>query len=259
MKTCFSLVASTLLVLLALPMAHAQMSPDLIMETYNSNISVITNGAINLLESASLFGRALSVEGAINLKSNIVVNTPGALPVTLTKFMLKKGEGRTALIAWATTEEANSGRFEIERSSDGRAWKLVASLNAKGESNVLSEYAYTDLLPNAGINLYRLKMTDRDDSFAYSAIRSIEFATGLRAVLYPNPVLNQLTLEADNTDGIDRFELMDMNGKIVYEQVRTPVSKLHTNIDVSFLSSGLYVGRITSRAGTYYQKILKIK
>jgi hypothetical protein len=47
MKTCFSLVASTLLVLLALPMAHAQMSPDLIMETYNSNISVITNGAIN--------------------------------------------------------------------------------------------------------------------------------------------------------------------------------------------------------------------
>jgi hypothetical protein len=34
-------------VLLASPDARAQMSPDLIMETYNSNISVITNGAIN--------------------------------------------------------------------------------------------------------------------------------------------------------------------------------------------------------------------
>ncbi|WP_157530898.1 hypothetical protein [Hymenobacter norwichensis] len=34
-------------VLLASPEARAQMSPDLIMETYNSNISVITNGAIN--------------------------------------------------------------------------------------------------------------------------------------------------------------------------------------------------------------------
>jgi hypothetical protein len=31
----------------AAPQAQAQMSPDLIMETYNSNISVITNGAIN--------------------------------------------------------------------------------------------------------------------------------------------------------------------------------------------------------------------
>lgn len=33
--------------LLASPSARAQMSTDLIMETYNSNISVITNGAIN--------------------------------------------------------------------------------------------------------------------------------------------------------------------------------------------------------------------
>ncbi|RTQ49002.1 hypothetical protein EJV47_15545 [Hymenobacter gummosus] len=33
--------------LLTAPVVRAQMSPDLIMETYNSNISVITNGAIN--------------------------------------------------------------------------------------------------------------------------------------------------------------------------------------------------------------------
>lgn len=220
--------------------------------------TAITNGAINLLESASLFGRGLSVAGAINLQSNIVVNTPGALPVTLTKFMVKKDEGRTALIAWATTEEANSDRFEIERSMDGRAWQLVASLNAKGESNVLAEYVYTDKMPEAGINLYRLKMIDRDNSFAYSTIRSIEFEAGLRAALYPNPVFNQLTLDTDNTGGIDRLQLINMNGKIVYEQVRTASSKLLTSFDVSFLSPGLYVGRITGKGGTRYQKILKV-
>ena len=35
------------LLLAAAPAAHAQMSPDLIMENYNSNIQVITNGIIN--------------------------------------------------------------------------------------------------------------------------------------------------------------------------------------------------------------------
>jgi len=39
------LIAAALL--LTVPAAQAQMSPELIMETYNSNISVITNGAIN--------------------------------------------------------------------------------------------------------------------------------------------------------------------------------------------------------------------
>ena len=54
MKTCLFLVTSTLLALLVSPAARAQMSPDLIMKTYNSNISVIANGAINksLMESA---------------------------------------------------------------------------------------------------------------------------------------------------------------------------------------------------------------
>lgn len=54
MKTCLFLVTSTLLTLLVSPVARAQMSPDLIMETYNSNISVIANGAINksVMESA---------------------------------------------------------------------------------------------------------------------------------------------------------------------------------------------------------------
>jgi hypothetical protein len=55
MKKPFALLCSGLLgLLLAAPAAHAQLSNDLIMETYNSNISVITNGAINksVLEKA---------------------------------------------------------------------------------------------------------------------------------------------------------------------------------------------------------------
>jgi hypothetical protein len=47
MRSLFFFGALLAAELLAAPVARAQMSPDLIMETYNSNISVITNGIIN--------------------------------------------------------------------------------------------------------------------------------------------------------------------------------------------------------------------
>jgi hypothetical protein len=45
--SCLAAGSLGLLLLLRTSAAHAQMSPDLIMETYNSNIRVITDGAIN--------------------------------------------------------------------------------------------------------------------------------------------------------------------------------------------------------------------
>ena len=63
------LCSGLLALLLASPRAQAQLSPDLIMESYNSNISAITNGAINksVMESAmarSHAGRSAGRAGA---------------------------------------------------------------------------------------------------------------------------------------------------------------------------------------------------
>lgn len=94
-----------------------------------------------------------------NSTSGIEVTAP--LPVTLTSFTATK-ENNTALLKWATTQETNSDRFEIERSLGGKEWGKIGTVLSTGESNALRNYSYTDNAPLAGENLYRLKMIDKD-------------------------------------------------------------------------------------------------
>jgi hypothetical protein len=113
------------------------------------------------------------------------------LPVTLTRFTAV-AESSTVLLSWSTTEEANSDRFDIERSANGKQWSRIASVASQGDSKVLVNYSHVDASPLAGQNFYRLKMVDRgadgqDGMFAYSQIRNVSFKGEGGVAPYPNP------------------------------------------------------------------------
>ncbi|MGG7664458.1 T9SS type A sorting domain-containing protein [Dyadobacter sp. BHUBP1] len=164
------------------------------------------------------------------------------LPVTLTRFTAV-AEGKTALLAWATTEETNSDRFEIERSADGKKWAMIGSVASTGESKVLVNYTFTDNAPLSGANLYRLKMVDKDDTYAYSVIRNVEMK-GEAIRTYPNPVSDKLL--------IDRFaEVKEVSVKNTAGQSFIRVQKVSNDgIDVSRLAPGVYLVTLTLFDGT---------
>ena len=220
--------------------------------------TIIADGAISLKEGASLQGKALSTGGAVNLNSNTILTPFTTLPVTLTSFTAKKGENQTALLNWATTAETNSDRFEVEHSMNGKNWTRLTTVEAKGESNVLSSYEYIDVTIENGTNLYRLKMIDRDATFAYSRIRSVEFVKGIRTVLYPNPTVDKLMLDVDDFNQVNRIQLSDITGRMVYDQIRTSLSTLSANVDMKNFPSGMYIVKITRETGNVASvKILK--
>jgi hypothetical protein len=220
--------------------------------------TVLAAGAIELMNASSLIGRGLTTAGAISLHTNIVTNPQAPLPVTLTSFSVKKGEGQTALLAWATTAETNSDRFEIQHSMTGKVWKKLGSVTANGESSTMVTYTFTDEIPENGNNLYRLKMIDKDESFAYSRIRSIAFSIAVKMIIYPNPTTDLLTLEVDDMSQIRQIQLNDVTGKILYNKAKTGVQNLSAHLDVKNLSAGIYLVRITSETGTVSSlKILK--
>lgn len=174
----------------------------------------------------------------------------GALPVTLTSFTAK-AEGQTSQLNWATTEESNSDRFEVERSSNAKDWSMLGSLKSNGESKVLQSYSYTDAHPLSGTNYYRLKMVDRDNTYAYSRIQSLNFGekgNGLIS-LYPNPVQDQIRIKADDISSIERVEILAANGQLLYRQNRES-SVIDDRINVKDLRSGIYVVRLTSKDGS---------
>ncbi|MCE7042807.1 T9SS type A sorting domain-containing protein [Dyadobacter sp. CY312] len=166
------------------------------------------------------------------------------LPVKLTGFDVQK-EGLSARLNWATTEEVNSDSFEVQHSADARNWKTVAEVKSNGDSKGLNNYNYTHTTPVEGINYYRLRMVDRDATFAFSRIRSVNF-DNLKAVsLYPNPVTNLLFIQNLTLGEVKQLSILNNSGLSVYESVKVNAD----GINVQHLPTGLYTVRIVEKNG----------
>ncbi|SDG40748.1 Por secretion system C-terminal sorting domain-containing protein [Dyadobacter soli] len=168
--------------------------------------------------------------------SSKVLQVARALPVKLIDFTAVK-EGRQALLAWSTSEEVNSEKFDVERSTDGKKWVQIGSLPAGGDVlNAITRYNFTDSDPSAGENLYRLKMIDRDRTFAYSKIVNVNFKTISVASTYPNPASDRLTIEAGEWENVKTVTIINTAGQVVYSS-----DEPRKEIDIQGLPSGSYV------------------
>lgn len=172
-----------------------------------------------------------------------VTYVDGPLPVTLTSFAVTK-EGSSSILRWSTTEETNSDRFEVEHSLTGKSWNKIGTVSSNGESKVLRNYFFTDAKPVNGENLYRLKMIDKDETFAYSRILSVKFDGETSDLsVYPNPVTDKLFIR--DFMKVTQVKILDMNGRSVYQSAETSTGE----VNVKNLGTGVYVVNITRLDG----------
>ncbi|MCF0064355.1 T9SS type A sorting domain-containing protein [Dyadobacter chenwenxiniae] len=172
-----------------------------------------------------------------------------ALPVKLLSFDASS-EGNAINLAWSSTEETNSDHFDVQRSANGKDWKTITTVAAKGESRSTVDYSAVDNDPFEGENLYRLHMIDKDGTSAYSRILSVKFE-GVAAYMYPNPVSDELTIKAADWSKIKKVEIVGSNGKKVYSS-----EKPSPNVKVKNLLNGVYLVRFTNTNGS--EKTYKI-
>lgn len=203
----------------------------------------------NFQNPAPIAGDATG-NNSILTSANVVA---GPQPVLLSSFSAQK-EAQTALLSWSTAEEVNSDRFEVEHSLNGKNWRMIGRVAARGNSNDKQWYSFTDVNPANGSNLYRLRMVDRDGTFDYSRVKSLEFDIDIETALYPNPVAERLLLKTDDLKKISRVELYNSMGVAVIQADAVPANGL----DVKNLPTGLYVVRVTRTNGsTDTFKVLK--
>ncbi len=72
-------------------------------------------------------------------------------------------------------------------------------------------------------------------------------------LVYPNPVLDILTLEC-TSKGADQLQIFNAMGELVYEKRNTSFNR--TNVDMSNMSPGLYTVNLTGAKQTVSKKIL---
>ena len=172
--------------------------------------------------------------------------TEGALPVTLVDFTAKK-EGETAQLAWSTSYESNSDFFEIQRSNDSRNWRALDRISSWSESRLTRRYTYTDNQPESGSNLYRLKMVDKDGSFAYSKIRDLSFDGGIETTIYPNPVVEKLRINVNNWNDVAAVKLFNSQGTTFFESANSLSAR---EIDMKNFPSGMYLVQVKRLNGS---------
>jgi len=220
--------------------------------TWNGQgVSNVTGNSVEITVPSTpgnyVYAVKTSRSGCMPKTSTTTLLSENPLPVTLVEFTATK-ENKTTQLTWQTTSETNSDRFEIELSLDGKKWNKIGSVKSNGDTyQSISNYSFTDNSPASGENLYRLKMIDRDETFAFSAIRSVQFEHSTFLSIYPNPASNKLVIATENWKGIKNVQILSTSGNVIFDSG----SKPEPEIDITSLSQGTYLIRFISKNGAF--------
>lgn len=160
----------------------------------------------------------LSNDGYYTLGTRNLVPSP--LPVELVSFSALPESGAVNL-RWTTASERNNHYFTPQRSQDGEHYSDIARVDAKGgTTSRRQDYFLRDSLLVPGLWYYRLKQTDRDGSYTYSGIISIQFEDpAMQVELYPNPNSTEFFVRLQGLQGKTvGLTIFDASGRHVYER-----------------------------------------
>jgi hypothetical protein len=163
---------------------------------------------------------------------NVPVFVP--IPVELLSFNAKLMGNEYVKLDWTTATERNSAFFDVEKSTDGQAFKSINQVKAAGQSSQKLDYSYDDKSVSEGnILYYRLKQVDTDGQFKYSHTVSIlKKDKNMALVVYPNPAQNMLFIEG--IEAIKSIKIYTSQGVLLHQSNQKTVS-------ISDFSAGIYI------------------
>ncbi len=177
------------------------------------------------------------------------------LPVTLLDFIAIK-QATKASLKWETASEQNNSEFIISRSSDGSHFATLATLKGAGTTTVLNKYQFTDFNPLSGSNYYRLQQQDLDGKLTDLGLRVLNFDFNTAALnVYPNPVKTQVTV-IFKAQQYHNLALVDITGRVL-NSVELKPNQTAVNISTANLNAGVYLLKLSGRAGAQTVKVLK--
>ena len=174
--------------------------------------------------------------------ASITFNNP--LPITINYFTGSKQNGSHLLNWKVTCTNSPTATMELERSSDGRTYTSVYSITATA-LQCLQPFNHTDANPAAGVNYYRLKMTDANGKVTYSSIVSLINATkgfDIRSIA-PNPVVGgKFNLQVSAAQSATmQLVITDMQGRNLQQQNASLTAGFNVvPVNVRGLAAGTY-------------------
>ncbi len=180
-----------------------------------------------------------------------------ALPVELTSFNASLSENGVEL-DWTTGSEINNSHFEVQVSVDGVNWETIGIVQGAGNSTTSIDYNFLDPVLGEGINYYRLKQVDFDQTTAYSNVKYVSFDSESKPkgfIAFQNGA-RKVEVQA-KFSGMGEAFLIDTRGKIVDHKTFISTNKSGTSFvfDAENLSQGVYYVKIESGNALLGEKV----
>jgi hypothetical protein len=238
-------------------------------ESLGSGIWAASNGNLTLttkpLIQARTYNVLLKATGITGLNvcsstpANATINVSSTLPVTILSFKGKK-VNKDVVLDWSVENEINVNYYEIERSNNGSSFGKIATKNATGGLNRL-DYSLMDFNVTAPVTYYRLKIVDKDGSFAYSRVVAISNNMSFSIIgVQPNPFEDRFSvIHYTSKPQTVKAELVDGTGRVVNVQTISSSQGLNTiRFDnLNKMASGVYVVRLITEDAVLQQKIIR--
>ena len=163
---------------------------------------------------------------------------------------------------WLVNDEGDVTGYDVERSEDGKIFKVVGSVSLAGLANN-SKYNFCDKeLPLNSSNLYyRVKIKDADQMFAYTKTVTVSKSKYVdKVTVYPYPFDRTLRVNIGLLSAGDvTAEIIDMSGKVVATQKKYLTAGNNTiHFDaLDGLSPGVYFLSVDANGDKEMQKIIK--
>ncbi len=180
------------------------------------------------------------------------VESSFTLPVNLSAPLTASSSNNATLLSWTVANEVNVKSFDIERSVDGLAYSLVASISSAG----IGSYSYTDNNSLEGVVYYRLKVVDYNGSSSYSNVAVVNTKASLSLSVYPNPVGSSTVVSHNIAAKGATLTITSIEGKILSTYLLKQGST-KTFLDYSRLAKGIYMLTLENNGNKTMIKIVK--
>ncbi len=202
--------------------------------TYTGAIQTIDNAALSVAWNAVAARWEISFDvtgfSGFFLKTQLAI-----LPLRLLSFSGTTISGCNNL-QWRTTNEIDTRKFLVERSTDGIHFINIGTIAAVGTGN--NRYQFSDCAGNLRNDFYRIKMVDVDGSFTYSSIVRLATPATSSLVIYPNPAKDVVVISCDDASLLNsELLVVSADGRTVKQTV---IRSLPYTLPISDLLPGLY-------------------
>jgi subtilisin family serine protease len=215
--------------------------------------NILKNTAVPLYSTTQLCGtdgpasRPNNVYGYGRVDALLATIQAISLPVEWVSFDARPDRG-AARLNWVTATEVDCKQFDIQRSSNGLQWAEIGSVECRGTSGKNS-YEFIDNQPLAGINYYRLRQTDQDNTYWFSPAKALSFSdSGISFRIVPEQSVHAafVHIAGGAEHAAYTLDLYALDGRLIQQ---AQIQGATAVIALQALSGGLYVAAMKDEAG----------